>query len=203
MAPVCIRIEQQHARYALRSKFLLVHRARGQLQSKVVLIGGLLVQAKLYPEYIIAKMPSNVMQDLGSESPNELIHDGKEASQHADQLSSATKSSLEPSSGDADAGAGGEFVDNDPSNSQRDKIVDCCNLLANAPVHRDHYDYHVDADPLTLPESTWRQAFGDYCNRYCSSNMLMYTTCLFLTLAVVFLRGQFPPCHTAFIVEEI
>lgn len=43
--------------------------------------------------------------------------------------------------------------------------ADCCNILANAPVFGDHYEYHVDADPLTLPESLWREEFGDYCNR--------------------------------------
>lgn len=43
--------------------------------------------------------------------------------------------------------------------------ADCCALLANAPVHGDHYEWHVDADPLTLPECPWRREFGDYCNR--------------------------------------
>jgi len=43
--------------------------------------------------------------------------------------------------------------------------VDCCSLLANAPVYGDHYDYHVDCDPLVLPDCAWRREFGDYCNR--------------------------------------
>lgn len=56
-------------------------------------------------------------------------------------------------------------ADCEPVNAQESDTVDCCNLLANAPVHGDHYDYHMDADPLTLPDSTWRRTFGDYCNR--------------------------------------
>jgi hypothetical protein len=44
--------------------------------------------------------------------------------------------------------------------------VDCCSLLANAPVYGDHYDYHVDCDPLVLPDCAWRREFGDYCNRW-------------------------------------
>jgi len=44
--------------------------------------------------------------------------------------------------------------------------VDCCSLLANAPVWGDHYDYHVDCDPLVLPDCAWRREFGEYCNRW-------------------------------------
>lgn len=51
--------------------------------------------------------------------------------------------------------------------------MDCCNLLANAPVHGDHYEWHVDADPLTLPPCDYRTEFGDYCNREPSLPLLV------------------------------
>ena len=41
---------------------------------------------------------------------------------------------------------------------------DCATLLANAPVYGDSYTWHVDADPLTFPDSPFRSDFGDYAN---------------------------------------
>jgi hypothetical protein len=43
--------------------------------------------------------------------------------------------------------------------------VDCNQFVANAAVHGDHFSWHVDADPWTLPHSTWTQRYGHYFNR--------------------------------------
>ena len=122
------------------------------------------MQAKLYPEYTIAKMPSNLMQNPSKEGANES-GTGVQGRQAARNDSSSTQTSKGQPSDKAGAGCPVKIADHEASGSQTDNAVDCCNLLANAPVHGDHYDYHVDADPLTLPDSTWRREFGDYCNR--------------------------------------
>lgn len=122
------------------------------------------MQAKLYPDYTIVKMPSTLMQDSG--------HGGKHAAAETLQQgdigredSLERKRSMENISENSEDIGRAELADCEPVNAQDSDAVDCCNLLANAPVHGDHYDYHMDADPLTLPDSTWRRIFGDYCNR--------------------------------------
>lgn len=122
------------------------------------------MQAKLYPEYTIVKMPSSLMQELSTESQHEF--EGHPKNQPTLQDSSSLEASSTQSTLEAEATHPNGTSSNEPGGSQKDNTVDCCNLLANAPVHGDHYDYHVDADPLTLPDSTWRRTFGDYCNRY-------------------------------------
>ena len=76
---------------------------------------------------------------------------------------------------------GADHDDNGEANHKNSNIVDCCSLLANAPVHGDHYEYHADADPLTFPESAWRQEFGDYSNRCLISFSTVYVRCVRVT----------------------
>ena len=38
-------------------------------------------------------------------------------------------------------------------------------LTANAPTHGDSFNYHIDADPLQMPDSPWSDVFGLYPNR--------------------------------------
>lgn len=184
-------------------------------------------QAKLYPEYTIAHMPSVLMQASHSEETEgtrarkeqELglkLSDTDMTAEHVDvaqpstdhplgralhqfmdgtervvtlSSDSADRRELEASRVDnklATADALGDSRteiamdqpakddsardesarDESTNTSRKDVPVDCCSILANAPVHGDHYDYHVDADPLTFPDCVWRQTFGDYCNRY-------------------------------------
>ena len=119
------------------------------------------LQAKLYPDFVIAHMPSASMQGIGTDDSNG--HTQTEPGVHASNGGSKRVSqhgSLPKESSVVNV-----------LNKENDGIVesphsvDCCNILANAPVHGDHYDYHVDADPLTLPDSDWHRIFGDYCNR--------------------------------------
>ena len=93
----------------------------------------------LYPEFSITHMPSESMQvsTLTSDAQPPNASDQKSTNPQAPNDGAASSS-----------------------------VIDCCNILANAPVHGDHYEYHADADPLTLPDSVWRRDFGDYSNRY-------------------------------------
>ena len=43
---------------------------------------------------------------------------------------------------------------------------ECHAFVGNAAVHGDDYQWHVDADSMTVPESSeWCQTFGQYTNR--------------------------------------
>ena len=134
------------------------------------------LQAKLYPNFIIAHMPSEAMQGLQAAE----IGSGDLNREHEDSLPSPPSAKkAKASHGRADMNkirTEDKRMDQQPSTS-----ADCCNLLANAPVHGDHYDYHVDADPLTFPECDWRRSFGDYCNRYAYENVR--ASCLSVPLA--------------------
>ncbi|KAG1663704.1 hypothetical protein FOA52_013272 [Chlamydomonas sp. UWO 241] len=43
--------------------------------------------------------------------------------------------------------------------------VDANPYVANAAVHGDRFQWHVDADPSDMPESAWTSTHGMYCNR--------------------------------------
>lgn len=74
--------------------------------------------SKLYPDYDIAHMPSEILQ-------HQAAVQAKPDEQHA---------------------------------------VDCDKFVANAAVHGDNFDWHIDADPAGLPQSPWTDRYGDYCN---------------------------------------
>jgi len=39
-------------------------------------------------------------------------------------------------------------------------------LTANAPTYGDHFDYHIDGDPMLTPPSPWTDVYGRYPNRH-------------------------------------
>lgn len=49
--------------------------------------------------------------------------------------------------------------------------IDCNAFVANAAVPGDSYSWHVDADPWTLPCSSWTQEHGHYFNRVRGFNL--------------------------------
>jgi hypothetical protein len=54
-----------------------------------------------------------------------------------------------------------------PSDDIQDETQasNCSNILVNAAVEGDQYEYHVDADPTSFPSSSsWVQKYGDYFN---------------------------------------
>lgn len=126
-------------------------------------------------------MPSTLMHGFSKErAPGELHHHGSDdfpenASKNAENGGICQETILEGDSNKIAFGNSAEAREvglrqnaEEPTHkdSSEDDAADCCSLLANAPVHGDHYNYHVDADPLTLPDCTWRRALGDYCNRW-------------------------------------
>ena len=137
------------------------------------------LQAKLYPECTIAHMPSAQMQDTETD---EAVAD---PAHPADVLLGTRNTDAEEEAALNPAGTQ-DPIDHQQQPAERESLHqaeagsapgqqgdsggpreggDCCSLLANAPVHGDHFEWHVDADPLTLPDSTWRRAFADFCNR--------------------------------------
>ena len=49
--------------------------------------------------------------------------------------------------------------------SGEDGVEYCCPaFVANAAVYGNSFDWHVDADPSSLPPSKWLAAYGDYAN---------------------------------------
>lgn len=121
-------------------------------------------QAKLYSDYTVAHMPSASMQGLSSEDTNTQEHTNTSSEGLQNVQSFSGNSATDITTVD------GKPAPADTGPEEAIDAVDCCSLLANAPVHGDHYNYHVDADPLTLPDSDWRRTFGDYCNR-CSNKL--------------------------------
>ena len=173
-----------------------------------------LLQAKLYPEFTVAHMPSAEMQSTSAlprspadgapvsfESPIQTDQRSRQPTQHPKNATTAggkgcggeagkkgavrtsepggegsvseeayVESAAEgcsPQEGSAGGVPGGEGADSRGvvETGTEGAGVDCCSLLANAPVFGDHYDYHVDCDPLVLPDCAWRREFGDFCNR--------------------------------------
>ena len=136
------------------------------------------LQAKLYPECTIAHMPSAQMQDTETvESGADSAHHAEvlaarngEAEEEASETPDSTQDAIDHQQQPAEHGRLHQANAGSAHGQQRDsggpgERGDCCSLLANAPVHGDHFEWHVDADPLTLPDSTWRRALGDFCNR--------------------------------------
>lgn len=64
----------------------------------------------------------------------------------------------------------------DGSGCAADEATAECNcFVGNAAVHGDLYQWHVDADPMNIPEdSAWVQQFGLYANRVRSSSVLAW-----------------------------
>ncbi|GLI65809.1 hypothetical protein VaNZ11_009432 [Volvox africanus] len=95
---------------------------------------------RLYPDYVIAHMPSDKIQIQTRIQDTAARQDLARNQIPADD---ANEEAAPPGS-----------------------IVDCNQFVANAATFGDTYSWHVDADPSTLPyPSPWTLAYGQYVNR--------------------------------------
>ena len=142
---------------------------------------------KLYPDFTIAHMPSNMIQRSSTEPALNGDDDGEDAPGS-------------PAHSDADSPLASALGCNDLSDPQTDDMqqsskhqlqtgkeqnqpqlhsssaseltqaehqkpsVDCNQFVGNAAVYGDCYTWHVDADPSAFPASPWVDTFGYYCN---------------------------------------
>jgi len=97
---------------------------------------------ELYPEYRIAYLPSQAIQ----------THTQQETVGESDQEEDHPQNSRAPDSKRLKL------------NEREDSSVDCSAILANAAAHGDTFLYHVDADPVSFPPSSWTRSFGEYFN---------------------------------------
>ncbi|GIL61332.1 hypothetical protein Vafri_15808 [Volvox africanus] len=105
--------------------------ARLEVQSRLQL---------LYPDYVIAHMPSDEIQIQTRIQETAARQDSARIQILAED---ANEDAAPPGS-----------------------IVDCNQFVANAAMFGDRYSWHVDADPSTLPyPSPWTLAYGQYVNR--------------------------------------
>jgi hypothetical protein len=103
---------------------------------------------KLYPEYHIAYLPSQAIQNQQeSESDQEEENDLNEDTATASKRIKLNRGEVEVS-----------------KTKHNGSSVDCSAILANAAAHGDTFRYHVDADPTSFPPSTWTRTFGEYFN---------------------------------------
>ena len=161
-------------------------RAKIEVQSRL---------AKLYPEYVVAHMPADVMQQhamqLEVAGPCVLPHDSAQATMGEREKgggatscpSGVAHSGCKGNAGcstymlsgcskgpaGCSKGSTGCSTDASPGYDAPDAVAstsaDCHNILANAAVHEDAFAWHLDADPWTLPESSWTEEHGHYFNR--------------------------------------
>lgn len=151
---------------------------------------------KLYPDYTIAHMPSDMIQrstdqsaaeaeettSLHSEGAADIAANNRSGQTIAAQLQEATRSdsseslhdhgshSSRPTSSSSTEG------DHKPADRQHPASVDCNQFVGNAAVYGDCYTWHVDADPSAFPASPWVDTFGHYCNG--DPGQLIYTQTL-------------------------
>ena len=142
--------------------------------------------AKLYPDYIVSHMPSNIIQqpppscDLESEAPENYccMSEWDEFERRMSREMKARKQGSSQTPATAAAAAGQSSSSNQHAQQESTASVDCnqqaqeesapsvdCNqFVGNAAVYGDDYSWHVDADPSAFPPSPWTVAFGHYCN---------------------------------------
>ena len=140
--------------------------------------------AKLYSNYTIAHMPSDMIQHSDEESPAKQVEPnssctGTSATQDSDSKSGyadithlQSDAVQHASQRPANAGmkkspaAANDSMDqhDDVSSVQQTAPVDCNQFVGNAAVYGDCYSWHVDADPAAFPASPWVDTFGYYCN---------------------------------------
>ena len=149
--------------------------------------------AKLYPEYHIAHMPADLIQQqhtLGGASNEHAAVQPKldtdltrtsctacspasdaviqATATGAAAVSACTFQQLSPQSSqqgnDGSRGCSTISGTSQDSSQDSDVPVDCNQFVGNAAVYGDCYTWHVDADPAAFPPSPWLDAFGSYCN---------------------------------------
>ena len=143
--------------------------------------------AKLYPDFTIAHMPSNMIQRGSPEAASDDNGDGDDA--QGSPAHSGANSPLANAPGSNDMTH--PQTDNRQQSSQHQRqtgkdqnqpqlqgssasqldqadhqkaSVDCNQFVGNAAVYGDCYTWHVDADPSAFPASPWVDTFGYYCN---------------------------------------
>lgn len=136
--------------------------------------------AMLYPEYVIAHMPSQLIQHHQDASTDQCEAEDSQDKHitlmppqtHLTSIpqDSSNSSQIEQHANDT---APGQFsAGSDPSQhddsicalDQSEAPVDCNQFVGNAAVYGDCYTWHVDADPAAFPSSPWVDTFGHYCN---------------------------------------
>lgn len=142
--------------------------------------------AKLYPNFTIAHMPSDMIQHSSSKaaahdddddgapgspclsgaenipSDNALSHDNMTDPQ-TDGAQQSPQCQME--TGQDHAQPQSESTpEHDPAAEHQTPPVDCNQFVGNAAVYGDCYTWHVDADPSAFPPSPWVNTFGYYCN---------------------------------------
>lgn len=136
--------------------------------------------AKLYPDFTIAHMPSDMIQHRtaaasdnddvvpGSPGPSQVADTSlNNALRHGDLRLPQIDATLQSSQCQTESGS---HQAQPPSRSGSDDesvaepSVDCNQFVGNAAVYGDCYTWHVDADPSAFPASPWVDTFGHYCN---------------------------------------
>ena len=107
----------------------------------------------LYPEYQIAYLPSQAIQTRTRHDDEDFenVMDQEEEEEDHLQKSSAPESKRVKRV-------------NEYEKEEHSSSVDCSAILANAAAHGDTFKYHVDADPMSFPPSSWTRSFGEYFN---------------------------------------
>lgn len=139
---------------------------------------------KLYPDFTIAHMPSNMIQHGSTETASDDNDDGGNAQRspaHSgansplanalgrDDMTYPQTDNMQQSS-ERQPETGKDQIQQSSSASELDQVehqkasVDCNQFVGNAAVYGDCYTWHVDADPSAFPASPWVDTFGYYCN---------------------------------------
>lgn len=124
---------------------------------------------RLYPQYRIAHMPSSLIQSQ-EQPPNSDVD--IPANEHASvPAAGGTVLSGGCSAAEADMGCTGDKVGGSSGSGGGSGAsasgacrADCDELVANAAVVGDVFDWHIDADPVGLGPSPWTDVYGTYCN---------------------------------------
>lgn len=147
--------------------------------------------AKLYPEYHIAHMPADLIQqhhhqaggaskdhavaqsDVGTDLGQTSCTESLPASDIASLATATGAAAVSPCSSQQVPQQASHLDGRDSSNISAspsgcnegcEQPVDCNQFVGNAAVYGDCYTWHVDADPAAFPPSPWVEAFGSYCN---------------------------------------
>lgn len=143
--------------------------------------------AKLYPDFTIAHMPSDMIQHRTTADGHDEDGGGVVVVQDSSGFPQAQDTSFDSASGhggvthpqtdammqssQCQTGTSKDHIAWPHSRSSSGDVaavaepsVDCNQFVGNAAVYGDCYTWHVDADPSAFPASPWVDTFGHYCN---------------------------------------
>ena len=121
--------------------------------------------SKLYPDYIISHMPSDVIQQAMECAGHRVDHEHEYEQESCETYDCMVEyDRLADSVASAKTAADQASDSNQPDETSTAPSVDCNQFVGNAAVYGDAYSWHVDADPADFPPSPWTAAFGNYCN---------------------------------------